>query len=57
MPCVSDCRVEKAGSSQEQIFRSDPVYIKALQIAESSGEGLMYTEWDGAHVETTYRGG
>ncbi len=38
-------------------FRSDPVYIKALQIAESSGEEMMYTEWDYAHVETTYRAG
>ena len=38
-------------------FRPDPVYIKAIQIAASSGEELMYTEWDGAHVETTYRAG
>ena len=38
-------------------FRPDPVYVKALQIALSSGEELMYTKWDGAHVETTYRGG
>jgi acetyl-CoA C-acetyltransferase len=38
-------------------FRSDPVYIKALQVAESSGEEMMYTEWDGAHVEPTYRAG
>jgi len=38
-------------------FRPDPVYIKALQIAESSGEEMMYTEWDSAHVETTYRAG
>ncbi len=38
-------------------FRSDPVYVKALQIAESSGEEMMYTDWDSAHVETTYRAG
>lgn len=38
-------------------FRSDPVYVKALQIALSSGEELMYPEWDGAHVETGYRAG
>jgi acetyl-CoA C-acetyltransferase len=38
-------------------FRSDPIRVKALQIALSSGEELMYTKWDGAHVETTYRGG
>ncbi|RZN68834.1 MAG: acetyl-CoA acetyltransferase [Candidatus Methanolliviera hydrocarbonicum] len=33
-------------------YREDPVYIKGLQIALSSGEELMYTDWDGAHVET-----
>jgi acetyl-CoA C-acetyltransferase len=38
-------------------FRPDPIRVKALQIALSSGEELMYTKWDGAHVETTYRGG
>ncbi|MBI4295437.1 MAG: acetyl-CoA acetyltransferase [Chloroflexi bacterium] len=36
-------------------FRPDPVYIKALQIAASSGEELMYSSWDSAHVEATYR--
>jgi acetyl-CoA C-acetyltransferase len=38
-------------------FRPDPVYIKSLQVAVSSGEELMYTNWDGAHVETGYRAG
>jgi len=38
-------------------FRPDPVYIKSLQVALSSGEELMYTQWDGAHVETGYRAG
>jgi acetyl-CoA C-acetyltransferase len=38
-------------------FRPDPIHVKALQVALSSGEELMYTKWDGAHVETTYRGG
>jgi acetyl-CoA C-acetyltransferase len=38
-------------------FRPDPVRVKALQIAVSSGEELMYTKWDGAHVETGYRAG
>jgi acetyl-CoA C-acetyltransferase len=38
-------------------FRPDPIRVKALQVALSSGEELMYTKWDGAHVETTYRGG
>ena len=36
-------------------FRPDPVYVKALQIALSSGEELMYNDWDYAHVETTCR--
>jgi acetyl-CoA C-acetyltransferase len=36
-------------------FRNDPVYVKALQIADSSGEELMYTDYDYAHVETTTR--
>ena len=38
-------------------FRSDPVYIKALQIALSSGEEMMYTDWDYAHVETAVHAG
>jgi len=38
-------------------FRADPVYLKALQIGISSGEELMYTDYDYAHVETTYRTG
>ena len=38
-------------------FRPDPVYIKALQIAISSGEELMYTDWDYAHIETACRAG
>ena len=36
-------------------FRPDPVYIKSLQIGISSGEELMYTDFDYAHCETTYR--
>jgi acetyl-CoA C-acetyltransferase len=38
-------------------FRPDPVYIKALQIAISSGEEVLYTDYDYAHVETGYRAG
>jgi acetyl-CoA C-acetyltransferase len=34
-------------------FRPDPVYIKALQIAASSGEEVMYTDYDYTHVEPT----
>ncbi len=36
-------------------FRSDPVYVKALQIAISSGEEIEYTDFDFAHVESTRR--
>jgi acetyl-CoA C-acetyltransferase len=34
-------------------FRPDPIYVKSLQIAASSGEEMMCTDWDYAHVETT----
>jgi acetyl-CoA C-acetyltransferase len=38
-------------------FRADPVYIKSMQIAVTSGEEHMYTEYDGTHIEPTYRAG
>jgi acetyl-CoA C-acetyltransferase len=38
-------------------LKKDPVMVKALQISVTSGEELLYTNWDGAHVETTYRAG
>ncbi len=38
-------------------FRTDPVYIKSLQISLSPSEELMYTKWDGTHVEPTCRAG
>jgi len=41
------CRADLAKN-----FRPDPVYIKALQIAISSGEEMMYTDWDGTYVQT-----
>jgi len=44
------CRADMARN-----FRPDPVYIKALQIAISSGEEMMYTKWDGSYVETATR--
>ncbi len=43
--------VTRADMAKE--FRPDPVYVKALQIAVSSGEEMMCTDWDYAHVETT----
>lgn len=36
-------------------FRSDPIYVKALQIAVSSGEELSYTGWDGTCFATATR--
>jgi acetyl-CoA C-acetyltransferase len=36
-------------------FRSDPVYVKSIQIAADSGESLHYPNYDYTHVETTYR--
>ena len=42
-------RAEKARE-----YREDPVYVKAMQVATSSGEELLY-RWDGCHVETTVR--
>ncbi|UCF72665.1 MAG: acetyl-CoA acetyltransferase [Deltaproteobacteria bacterium] len=44
------CRADMAKD-----FRPDPVLIKALQIAISSGEELGYTKWDGTYVEATGR--
>jgi acetyl-CoA C-acetyltransferase len=36
-------------------LRPDAVYVKALAISVTSGEEYGYTEWDGTHVEPTYR--
>jgi acetyl-CoA C-acetyltransferase len=36
-------------------FRSDPVYIKSLQVTGESGEDLAYSAYDYTHVETTSR--
>lgn len=38
-------------------FRPDPLYVKSLQIAVSSEQEYRFQEWDGTHVETTYRCG
>ena len=37
-------------------FRPDPVYVKALQIAASSGEEMLYDD-DWTHVESSMRAG
>jgi acetyl-CoA C-acetyltransferase len=38
-------------------FRSDPIYIKSLQICQGPREGWMHQKYDFAHVEETYRCG
>jgi acetyl-CoA C-acetyltransferase len=44
------CRADMANK-----FRPDPIYVKALQIAASSGEEEMFNEFDYTHVEPTTR--
>jgi acetyl-CoA C-acetyltransferase len=46
------CRADMAKK-----FRPDPVFVKSLQISCSSGEEMLYTKWDGSHVEPAYRAG
>jgi acetyl-CoA C-acetyltransferase len=41
----------------KKLGKTDPVLVKALQIAITSGEEMWYDNWDGAHVETTFRAG
>jgi len=36
-------------------FRSDPIYVKALQVSADSGESMRFKNFDLTHVETTYR--
>ena len=50
--CAIICRADKAKD-----FRNDPIYVKSLQIAVTSGEEIAHQSWDCAHVETTYRAG
>ena len=44
------CRADLAKN-----FRPAPVYVKSMQIALSSGEELMYTDWDGTYVKTAVK--
>jgi acetyl-CoA C-acetyltransferase len=46
------CRREMAKS-----FKSDPVYIKALQISVGPQEGFRSQKYDWTHVEETYQAG
>ena len=44
--CAIVCRADMA----KDLGKKDPVKLKAMQIALSSGEELMYKDWDGAGV-------
>jgi acetyl-CoA C-acetyltransferase len=44
------CRADMAKD-----FRPDPVFVKSMQIAVSSGEEIMYNSWDGTYVESAKR--
>lgn len=46
------CRADMAKS-----FRSDPVYVKSLQISVGPQEGFRSQKYDWAHVEETYQAG
>lgn len=48
--CAIICRADKAKN-----FRKDPVYVKALQVAATSGEEMAHQSWDVTHVMTTER--
>lgn len=49
--CAIVCRAEDAHK-----YRKDPVKIKGLQIALSTGEELMYNgKWDNTYIESTRR--
>jgi acetyl-CoA C-acetyltransferase len=44
------CRADMAKN-----FRPDPVYVKSMQIALSTGEEMMYTDWDGSYVKSAVK--
>lgn len=50
--CAIVCRADKAKD-----FREDPVYVKALQIAVTSGVENAHRSYDGVHIEPTVRAG
>ena len=44
------CRADMARN-----FRKDPVFVKSMQIALSSGEEMLYTDWDGTYVKSAVK--
>jgi acetyl-CoA C-acetyltransferase len=47
--------VTRADMAQD--FRSDPIYIKSLQICQGPREGAINSEWGYTNMEETYRAG
>ncbi len=55
---VSDgaaCAIVARPEIAERLGKHDPVKVKSLQIATTSGEEQAWTGWDGTHVEPTVR--
>lgn len=48
--CAIVCRADMAKQ-----FRSDPIYIKSMQIATSSGEELYTQKWDATYIPSTVK--
>jgi len=55
---VSDgasCAIVARPEIAKELGKTDPVMVKALQIAVTSGEESLTQDWDGTHLETTTR--
>lgn len=48
--CAIVCRSDLAKN-----FQTDPIYIKSMQIATSSGEELYSQKWDGTYIKPTVK--
>lgn len=51
----SACAIVTTPEIAERLGHKDPVRVKALQVALSSGEEMAYNDWDGDHFVTTSR--
>ena len=40
-------------SDMAKDFRSDPIYVKALQLSLTPSTGIMHQSWNGIHLEST----
>ncbi len=50
--CAIVCR-----ASEAKKYRKDPIYVKSIQIAATSGEEMAHQKWDGTWVMPTYEAG